>query len=382
MEIQGLTPVDTIYSFVGYKVGLQLGSYLIWQGFLVFFVVAAGFIRLYYLSSRDGSFVDLGVYPLYVFFILFFLYPIEISLSAPRTPAQAPGGSGAPSTETIQVPRVLAYFTALTDALQQRLIYDVRGMVGKTMREWERIAAVNEKARIMNVSLRKDLAIYVKSCYWPTLAQDGSPKGEPWDLIPLAALDVDEWLTAKYDEIQLSAPRTALSNQPIGCSGYHRWIFNLLVAELKSDPAHTLALAAYEGADVAGSEAWNFYRRRILYNEIFVLPPGAAAAVRTALPEYSITDPNTMSVQAKQSRGVLDTIWSFLSNFPAVAASTASAVDEWWTQKAMGTATYYRVSALAPHIYGMTIGLLLMLFPVAGLMALWPKWWTAIVNFM
>jgi hypothetical protein len=379
-----LTPVDTIYSFVGHTVGLRLGTYLIWQGFFVFFVVAAGFIRLYYLSSREGSFVELGVYPLYVFFLLFFLYPIDVTLSAPRAPHQAqPGGSGAmANAEKIQVPRILAYICALTDALQTQLITDVRGMVGATLHEWERIAAVNENARIMNVSLRQDLAIYVKSCYWPTLAQDGSPKGEPWDLVPLTSLDIDDWLVAKYDEIKLSAPRTALSTTPITCSGLHRWIFNGIVIELKSDPAHALALAAYAGADVAGSPAWNFYRRRILYNEIFVLAPGAAAAVRAGLPEYNIADPITMSVQAKQTTGFWANTWSFFSNFPAIAASTTSAVGEWWTQKAMGTATYYRVSALAPHIYGMTIGLLFMLFPVAGLMAFWPKWWTAIVNFM
>jgi hypothetical protein len=384
VEIQGLTPVDTIYGFVGHTVGFRLGTYLIWEGFLVFFVVAAGFIRLYYLSSQKGSFAELGTYPLYVFFLLFLLYPIEVSLTAPRAPNQAqPGGAGAmANAEKLQVPRILAYVCSLSDALQQRLIGDVRGMVGNTLREWERLAAVNEKARIMNVTLRQDLAIYVKHCYWPTLAQDGSPKGEPWDLVPLAFLDIDEWLVAKYDEINLLAPRTALNNQPIPCTGFHRWIFNLIVAELKSDPAHALALAAYAGADVPGSEAWNFYRRRILYNEIYVLAPGAAAAVRTALPEYSIADPTTMSVQATQSRGVWANAWSFLSNFPAIAASTASAFGEWWSQKAMGSATYYRVSALAPHIYGMTIGLLFMLFPVAGLMAFWPKWWTAIVNFM
>src|SRR5579859_2541484 len=107
MEIQGFTPVDTIYGFVGHTIGFRLGSYLIWQGFLVFFVVAAGFIRLYYTSSVKGSFSELGAYPVYVFFILFFLYPIDVTMSAPRAPGNGSADTMA-SAEKVRVPRVLA----------------------------------------------------------------------------------------------------------------------------------------------------------------------------------------------------------------------------------------------------------------------------------
>ncbi|HLY73344.1 MAG TPA: hypothetical protein VKU80_04430, partial [Planctomycetota bacterium] len=157
---------------------------------------------------------------------------------------------------------------------------------------------------------------------------------------------------------------------------------NEVEGELQSEKVHALALSSFAGASVSEADAFSFYRHRILYNEIYVLPPGQAAAVRAALPEYSLTDPSTLSAQIKQSSDYGEIAWSWVKNIPSMAASAASALNEWWTQNAMGTATYYRVSALAPHIYGMTVGLLFMLFPLAGLMALWPKWSGAIVNFM
>src|SRR5579859_537424 len=381
MEIQGFTPIDTIYGYVGHAIGFRLGSYLIWQGFLVFFVVAAGFIRLYYTSSVKGSFTELGIYPLYVFFLLFFLYPIDVTLSAPRAPG-ATGSEAMASAEKVQVPRALAYVCSLTDSLQQTLISEIKQNVGSTMREWERISAVNAKARIYGKATRQDLAYYLKSCYWPTIAQDDAPKGDSWDLVPLARLPIDEWLLGKYQEINLSSPRMAISKYPIACTTFHTFVQNEVEGELQSEKVHALALSSFAGASVSEADAFSFYRHRILYNEIYVLPPGQAAAVRAALPEYSLTDPSTLSAQIKQSSDYGEIAWSWVKNIPSMAASAASALNEWWTQNAMGTATYYRVSALAPHIYGMTVGLLFMLFPLAGLMALWPKWSGAIVNFM
>jgi len=381
MEIQGFTPVDTIYGFVGHAIGFRLSSYLIWQGFLVFFVVAAGFIRLYYTSSMKGSFTELAVYPLYVFFLLFFLYPIEVTMSAPRAPGNGASDTMA-SAEKVQVPRVLAYVCALTDPLQQALIREIKQNVGSTLREWERISAVNAKARIYGKATREDLAYYLKYCYWPTMAQDDAPKGDPWELVPLGRLPVDEWLLGRYQEINLSSPRMAISKYPIACTSFHTFVANEVEGELQSEKVHAMALSAFSGANVSDAEAFSFYRRRILYNEIYVLQPGQAAAVRAALPEYSLTDPNTMSAQIKQTSNYGELALSWAKNIPSMAASAASALDEWWTQNAMGTATYYRVSAMAPHIYGMTVGLLFMLFPIAGLMSLWPKWSGAITNFM
>jgi hypothetical protein len=89
-----------------------------------------------------------------------------------------------------------------------------------------------------------------------------------------------------------------------------------------------------------------------------------------------------MSAPVRRADTVLDAVGGTLENLPAIIAGILAAVSEWWTQKALGPATYYRVSALGPYIYGFVLSFLLMLFPFAGLMAFWPRWWTAIVNFL
>jgi hypothetical protein len=396
MEIQGLTPVDTIYEFVGHMVGLRLSTYLIWQGYFVIFVLGAAFLRLYYLGSREGSYTELGVYPIYVLFVFFLLWPIPVALSAPRTmdPTQGanePAG-GMQSAESVNVPRILAYVTALTDALQQYLIRDLKSMVGNTMHEWSRIAALNEKTRFLGWDVRTDVRRYVQYCYWPAMTQDGHPLGDPWALVPLADLPIDDWLLARYQEINLQAPTssTVYTRGPIACQDLHSNLKASIAGELRTDKFHQGALAAYSAVNVDPAQSLKFYRRRILYNEIFVIGGLEGASIRQALPAYTLTagadssglNSQYMDMSVTNDSSIGGTIKNLFANLPVAAATVASTLSEWWSQKAMGPATYYRVSSLGPHIYGMLISLLFMLFPIAGLMAFWPKWWTAIVNFM
>lgn len=388
MDIQGLTPVTTVYEYVGHTVGLRLGQYLIWNGYIVWFVMAAAFLRLYYLCSREGSFAELGIYPIYAFFMFFLLYPVDVALTAPSQ-AGAAGSAAAAGSATVRVPRILAYVSNITGVLQQYLIRDFKSLVGGSLHEWERIAAINEKTRIMDSGSRLDYQTYAKYCYWPAMLHEGHPEGDPWELVPLADLPVDAWLLAEFDATDLGAPRARSwgGGRPISCSDLHQKLKDAVAKEIKTDRFHQSALAAWADVNVSDSEASAFYRRRILYNEMFVTAGVEGGAIRDALPEFSLIkgggwDTNYMATDIKQSDGVWDTLKNFFGNLPTVAISVASTVSEWWSQKAMGPATLYRISALGPHIYGMVSGILCMLFPIAGVMAFWPKWWSAVVNFM
>lgn len=388
MDIQGFTPISTVYEYVGHTVGLRLGTYLIWNGYIVWFVMAAAFLRLYYLSSQKGSFAELGAYPVYVFFMFFLLYPVEVSLTAPAQPGAA-GAQGPTGAATVRVPRILAHVTALTGTLQQYLIRDFKSMVGGSLHEWERIAAINEKTRIMDTGDRREFQIYVQSCYWPAMTHEGHPEGDPWELVPLADLPIDAWLLEEYQRIQLEAPPRAWTRgQPVSCAEIHQRLKEWIPKEIRTDKFHQAALAAWADVNVNEAEASAFYRRRILYNELFVANGVEGGAIRDALPEFSLMnrsggwDHTNMATEIKTSDGVWDTLKNILGNLPVVAISVASTVSEWWSQKAMGPATLYRISALGPHIYGMVTGFLFMLFPIAGVMAFWPKWWSAIINFM
>ncbi|HEV3026307.1 MAG TPA: hypothetical protein VG457_01980, partial [Planctomycetota bacterium] len=219
MEIQGLDPVGTVYEYLGQVLCLRLGNVFIWQGYLVLFVVGAAVLRLYYLGSREGSFTELAVYPFYVGLVFFLLYPVEVRLTAPISPDPSGIGAaaGAASSPSIGVPRILAVLSSLMNALQRSLIQDVRGLVGPALREWERIAAVNDQARLLGPAAREDLGTYLKYCYWPSLAPDGSPEGDPWTLVPLAGLPVDDWLLGQFQAMTLQAPRRSALPGPVPC---------------------------------------------------------------------------------------------------------------------------------------------------------------------
>lgn len=394
MELQGLTPVSALYEFVGHSVGLRLGQYLLWGGYLLSFVVATAILRLYYLGAREGSFVDLGVYPVYVLILLFLAWPIDVALTAPQAPmAGAAGGSpfsAATGSQTLRVPRILAYLGAIMDRLQQALIDEVGQVAGASMHEWERISAINEKARLVRPENRLDLESYARYCYWPAMAQDSRPAGDPWDQVPLSGLAIDGYLSSQY--LAQSWAARSRTGATLACSDLHTALSGAIGEELRTEPFHQAsqgAIGAASGTSSAAQSAAAFYRRRVLYNELFLGGGGEMAAVRRALPAYGFLDgagsidlvhmATDLSAESASGWG---TIRNVLVNLPTVVISGLSAASEWWNQRALGPATYYRVSAFGPYFYGMVIAVLLMLFPLAALLAFWPRGGMALVNYL
>ena len=446
MDIQGLTPIDTFYEYTGLRLGLRLSDTLLWNGYFVGFVIAGAILYLYYVGSRRGSYTDLAVYPLYVLVIAFLLWPVEVNLTGPGgnvTTTDSGGnfvsaqqglfwypdvateeGQGQFATPNrLRVPRLLALVTSLTDSLQANMIRDVRKTVGFSAFEWLRVSAVNHNTRVLDPDLRHDLGVYLSSCYWPAmaLASGGTGQGpdlvsdprrpettpgkaappgglDPWNVVPLSGLGVDEWLLEQYTAFPYSyatgATTAAFGDSNIPCHSLHRHLKSALDRHLGTEPFHQKALAMFgdlareQGNTGLGSADYaRFYRRRLLYNETFVTAGNEAEGVRYALPEYSLMKDGTwdltyMSAPVRKADSLWEATTGTLANLPAILAAILAAVSEWWTQKALGPATYYRVSALGPYIYGFVLSFLLMLFPVAGLMAFWPRWWTAIVNFL
>src|SRR6185295_12520160 len=94
------------------------------------------------------------------------------------------------------------------------------------------------------------------------------------------------------------------------------------------------------------------------------------AMVRRALPEYHWYR-NEFKANSEGLGGVISAI-----------VNAISGLMEWWTQQALGPSTYYRISVLAPYIYGLITAVLLMVFPIAGLMAFWPRGYMALIHFL
>ncbi len=427
MELSGISPVDTLYEFSGHSIGFVLGKYLIWSGYFLGFVVAAAILRLYYVGSLKGSYTDLAIYPVYVLIISMLLWPIEVELSAPGSTTTIPTSDGGfvsarqgvfwyPDVKTeegqeslagshkVRVPRLLALSGALIDALQGALISDIQRGVYFSNFEWLRITEINQKSRILDPDLRHDLGVYLAHCYWPAIAAWKSEDARPWEIVPLAGQGIDDWLTKQYDampETYWTSERMSTAAGGGGgilrCGDLHALLGEGIGRHLGEETFHRNAIASFgslallEGNSSLSGEAYaKFYRRRLLYNEIFILSGNEAAGVRHALPEMSLmsgggwdyTHMGVSNLDKLTSSSMWDRFTGVWTDIPGIVAALVSGLSEWWTQKALGPATYYRISAMGPYIYGMVTAFLLMLFPIAGLMSFWPRWWTAILNFM
>ncbi|HLY10357.1 MAG TPA: conjugal transfer protein TraG N-terminal domain-containing protein [Planctomycetota bacterium] len=409
MEIQGLTPIDSLYEFAAYAVSLQIGKYLIWSGYLVGFVLSAALVRLYYAGAREGSYQDLAAYPLYVLVLFFLLWPIEVSLTAPAPGAAdfleeqgvfadpgVPGsGSGGPARpETLRVPRLLAYVSALVGSLQTNLVSDICDAMHSAMYQWKHIAAINANTRIFSRPLREDLAVYLKCCYYPALTQGADRESDPWKTVPFAGLPIDAALLGAYGQVNLLAEETRhFQGVTSTCADLHRALDSDLSAELRTEPYHQKALASYSrlskeaGSGSASALGYaRFYRQRLVYNQIFVIGSSSVAAVREALPDYQLFRPDGLLdmtyITSDPGGGWSDALLRSVTKLPRALAAMSSAVAEGWSQKALGPATYYRVSSLGPYVYGLLLAFVVMAFPIAGLLSFWPHWWTALVNLL
>lgn len=409
MEIQGLTPIDTLYEFAAYSVSLQIGKYLIWSGYLVGFVLSAALVRLYYAGCREGSFKDLAAYPIYVLFIFFLLWPIDVSLTAPTGPSADfleekgvftdPSDPGYASEvpvrpETLRVPRVLAYVSALVGSLQKNLVSDICDEMHSAMYQWKHVAAINTNTRVFTPPLREDLGVYLKCCYYPALTSATERDADPWKNVPFAGLLIDGQLLGAYDQMNLLAEETHhFKGETSTCGDLHRALDSDFSQEISSEPYHQKALASYNRLSKQsgiGPDNWlayaHFYRRRLVYNQMFVLGSSSVATMREALPNYQLFRGNGLLdmnyVTADPGSGWGDALIRSVTKLPNALAAISSSVAEGWSQKAMGPATYYRVSALGPYIYGLLLSFIVMAFPIAGLLSFWPQWWTALVNFM
>lgn len=399
MEIQGLTPIDTLYEYTGYSISLQIGRYLIWSGYIVGFVLAVAILRLYYQGSREGTFKDLAIYPVYVLFIFFLVTPIPVSLTAPQ-PRNAPfleettsASASIAQPSTLEVPRILAYVGAVMGSLQTNMVSDICDDMHSAMYQWKHIASINSNTRIFNANLRDDLGVYLKCCYTPAMAQFQTQAQDPWQTVPLAGLGIDSWLSGIYVQQNFQAEETHLfSNETSSCASLQDALSSAVGSEISSSTYHQNALAAYNRlakTSVTGGDApayISFYRRRLLYNQMFILGTASASTIRQALPEYNLFKGGLLDLKYVTSETADHSLWASaklaVTALPRALAAISSTLAEGWAQDAMGPATYYRVSALGPYVYGLLLAFLVMCFPIAGLLAFWPQGWTAIVNFM
>lgn len=161
-----------------------------------------------------------------------------------------------------------------------------------------------------------------------------------------------------------------------------------LTRHLRADPLHveTAQLVdelvremAQQGKSVSGAASTElFLARQIAFNETMVFSNavgGEIGLLASAVPEYS------MFASSQQSTSNVQNVGQWVKSAVSFVVKGFQSVKQWFQTHAEGPATYYKVSLYAPYMYGLVQMVLIGLFPVAALWALWPGHWKALLNF-
>src|SRR4029077_12833656 len=118
--------------------------------------------------------------------------------------------------------------------------------------------------------------------------------------------------------------------------------------------------------------------RQIAFNETMVFSNaigGEIGMLGAAVPEYS------MFASSQQSTSNVQNVGQWVKSAVSFVVKGFQSVKQWFQTHAEGPGTYYKVSLYAPYFYGLVQMVLIGLFPVAALWALWPGHWKALLNF-
>ena len=335
-----MTSIDTIYEYAGYKLAGSISAVFSAVG-LPLIVALAGVAYSFHILAEKGSLRPLAIHLLYLILAAWLL--------------------GSTRVQDVTTPRFAAYAGQAADLLQKRLVKRINDRFLTEPYEWERIAARVSFARILDPALDLRLTSFLQSCARTSLALAEPQNG---NLLREGAL-------------------------PYGsaCENRRRDLLQKLQLHIQTDPHHQATLEAARVKDP--SQATQFQDRYL--DEIVIRsidepggPVSESALVLASLGEYSLTDPT-------QSTGGIPS-WAKLLMGPAgfflgdeianVAIGGLAQLNQNTENRFMAKGKFYQVLTLAPHLYGLSMMVLLGLFPLAGLFALAPGQWRVLLNFL
>lgn len=338
-----MSAIDTVYEYAGATLAAGLHAILAGAG-LPLIVALAGTAWVVHTIQDRGSVRDLAVYVLYLALAWWLL---------------SPG-----SFPEVRVPRFVGYAGQAADLLQKRAVGHVNGKFLEAPFEWERVAAMASLGRILDPALAREAGEFLEACARPAL---GRAVPEHANLLREGAL-------------------------PYGaaCEKRRGRLWTALRAHAKSDPFHRSALQAARKRDPA--EASAFEERYV--DELAVRavdepgsPTSEEALVRAALGSYSPLDRAQSVGELPRwvdgllgGVGLLPGTHGVLEDAANLAISGAAVLEQSWKNRFSAKQQYYLATAYGPVVYGLSLMLLIGLFPIAGLFALLPGKWRVLVN--
>lgn len=331
-----MSAIDTVYEYAGYTLAGKLQAILGSVG-LPLILALAGVAYTVHTVVEKGSIRD---------FLLYFCYLILAAWLL--SPAKQQG---------VEAPRFLAWLGRAADGVQKRAATAIQKDFLTAPFEWERIAAMAGSGRITDHALEARLDRFLESCAKVALAQ-AVPAGP--NLFRPGTLPYGEECERLRGELWARIERHVKENayhretvgaaarrDPAGAAGFRERYLDALCAravEAPGSPTSETALVAASLGDFAYAnpgESTGIVGRLLL--EVF------GAAPRTTKNPEAVLGP----AEVQQGAELL---------FAA-------------RQK------FYLATVLGPHLYGLSLMVLVGLFPVAGLFAILPGKWRVLVHF-
>jgi hypothetical protein len=341
-----VSALDTVYEYAGYKLAGMLHDVFGGVGLPLIVALAGAAWTVHTLSER-GSPKDLAAYFLYLI--------LAVWLASPT------------SVRDVAAPRFPAYLGEATDLLQKRAAGRIQERFLANPFEWERIASMVSLGRILDPGLQRDVAVFLDRCAKPALA-GAEPQGP-------------------------NVFRPGALGYPPSCEERREALWKRLRHHVRDDPYHRATLEAARRRDPGTAEAFeerylDEIARKALDDPWS--PTGELSLVRASLGGDSAFEAITVAADspvraAPGGRWAIPSAGSFASQgVQAVyeaAVSGVARIGQWWDNEISSRQRYYLVTVYGPHVYGLSLLLILGLFPAAGLFALWPGKWRALVNY-
>lgn len=333
-----MTSLDTIYEYAGLKLAGSLWALFSSVGLPLILALVGVAVAVHAIPEK-GS-----IRPLTVHFMYLIL---------------AAGLLGSTSQQGVTTPRLVAWLGQATDVLQKRTVRQINERFLTEPFEWERIAARISLARVRDPGLQRDIDRFLESCARTTLA-----RAEPQrpNLLREGALPYDS-----------------------GCEDRRRGVWQRLQRHVQEDPQHRATIDAARARDPSQGQSFaDRYADELAVRAIDEPggPTSESALVRDSLGDPSYTDPTQytgrLPAWVKMSMGFAGLWGDEIAN---VALTGMAELQQTYENQVGSKQKYYQAVTYGPHVYGLTLMVILGLFPVAALFSLIPQQWKVLVNY-
>ena len=329
--------IDTVYEYAGYTMAGKIHA-ILWGVGLPLILALAGVAYTIHTVTEKGSIKPLALY---------FFYLLLAAWLLPTTKQQ-----------DVEVPRFLSYLGRATGVVQKRAATAIQKDFLTSPFEWERIAAMVNLGRITDMALEARINRFLESCAKVALAKAGPSAGNLF--------------------------RSGVLPYSPECERARAEIWTRIDQHVKANPFHRQVLEAGARRDPSKAEA---FRERYV-DEVCARaieapgsPTSEASLITAALGDYAYANPGeSVGLVGRFFLSIVGAVPLHTENKEAILGpgDYSQPLDLYFGARQK----YYLATVLGPHVFGLSIMILLGLFPVAGLWAILPGQWRVFVNFV